>query len=96
MTEEEVLALVKQYSRVDFEEDNFLLSSLISSAEEYIFNATGYTIIYEKELEKLAVALLVNHFYENRNIVADKYIYQMPKSIESILRQLEYCYDDDE
>lgn|GEM_PF-1617167 len=92
MSNAEVLALVKQYLRVDFEEDDNLLSSLILVAEEYIFNATGYTISYQREIEKLAVALLVNLYYENRNVVSEKSLHKLPHSIDSILRQLEYSY----
>ncbi|ADU30360.1 head-tail connector protein [Evansella cellulosilytica] len=88
-----ILDLVKQYSRVDFKEDDLLLSSLISQAEEYIKNATGHEVTYERELEKLAVCLLVNHYYDERGIVSHQQVNKLPHSIESVLQQLEFCYE---
>ncbi|WP_078382338.1 head-tail connector protein [Sutcliffiella halmapala] len=94
MDKSELLNYVKGFIRVDFEEDDRLISSLILLAEEYIFNATGYKVVYKKELEKLAVSLLVSHFYENRGIVSDRPVNKISQSIESILLQIEFCYGD--
>lgn len=73
-----------------------MLSSLILFAEEYVENAIGYKVTYERELEKLAVTLLVSHYYDNRGIISDRIVYQVPRSIESILRQLEYSAGEED
>lgn len=69
-------------------EDSFI-TSLIVSAENYIKNATGKTFDSANELYKLAIKMLLSHWYTKREIVgkADKLAY----SLDSILFQLTYC-----
>lgn len=78
---------LKNYLRVDFEDDDPLIQSLQVAAEQYITNA-GITKDYTMELYKLAVKLLVGHWYDNREVVgqAQKLAY----SLESIIVQLKY------
>ncbi len=68
---------VKEYARIDIDEDDQLLGTLITAAEEYLKNATGKEypetdadgnrINYE--LEKIYLQLLIAHWYEQRSIV---------------------------
>ncbi|MCM1184445.1 MAG: head-tail connector protein [Roseburia sp.] len=68
---------VKEYARIDIDEDDRLLETLIKSAEEYLKNATGKEypetdkngnrINYE--LEKIYLQLLIAHWYEQRSPV---------------------------
>ena len=65
---------VKAYARIDIDEDDSLLETLIGSAEEYLKNATGKEypemdesgneIIYT--LEKIYLQLLIAYWYEKR------------------------------
>lgn len=65
---------VKQYARIDIDEDDQLLQTLITAAVEYLKNATGKeypetdeagkTISYE--LEKIYLQLLIAYWYESR------------------------------
>ena len=65
---------VKEYLRVDIEEDDQLLQMLITAAVEYLKNATGkeYPEKDEKgnaityELEKVYLKLLIAYWYEKR------------------------------
>ena len=67
---------VKEYARIDIDEDDQLLETLIVAAEEYLKNATGKEypetdkdgnkIGYE--LEKIYLQLLIVHWYEQRSI----------------------------
>lgn len=66
---------VKQYARIDIDEDDQLLETLIVSAEEYLKNATGkeYPEMDENgnkinyKLEKIYLQLLITHWYEQRS-----------------------------
>ncbi len=68
---------VKEYARIDIDEDDSLLESLIVAAEEYLKIATGkeYPEIDEEgnkinyELEKIYLQLLIAYWYEQRSPV---------------------------
>lgn len=83
---------IKLYLRIDGEEEDALLSSLIIAANEYIKNATRPDVDETSELYKTAVKLLISHWYENRGAVL---IGSISKSLEfglqSILIQLSHC-----
>lgn len=65
---------VKQYARIDIDDDDQLLETLIIAAEEYLRNATGNEypetdsdgnrINYA--LEKIYLQLLIAYWYEKR------------------------------
>jgi uncharacterized phage protein (predicted DNA packaging) len=65
---------VKEYARIDIDEDDQLLETLITAAEEYLKNATGkeYPETDESgnkinyELEKIYLQLLISYWYEKR------------------------------
>lgn len=60
---------VKEYLRVDIEEDDMLIQTLISAAVEYLKNATGKEYSDKEanyELEKIYLKLLIAYWYENR------------------------------
>lgn len=67
---------VKQYARIDIDDDDQLLETLIVAAEEHLKNATGkeYPETDENgnkinyELEKIYLQLLIAHWYEQRSI----------------------------
>ena len=69
MTEENLLSHVKQYLRIDGDYDNDMLSLLISSAKEYLANAGVKE--QANELYKLAITMLVTHWYEERQQSVD-------------------------
>lgn len=75
---------VKQYLRIDGSEDDNFLTSLITAADEYLFDAGVRSTISFRY--KLAVMLLVSEWYENRTIrgVSSDVSY----SVNSIILQL--------
>lgn len=85
------LSEIKEYIRVDYDDDDELLEELKGAAEEYLINA-GIEVNYKSRLYKLAIKMLVIHWYENRETVL---IGSLSKSIEyslaAILKQLRYC-----
>ena len=66
---------VKKYARIDIDDDDMLIETMIASAEEYLKNATGkeYPETDENgnkinyELEKIYLQLLIAHWYEQRS-----------------------------
>ena len=81
---------LKLYLRVDGTDDDTLISGLQLAGEEYLTNA-GITKDYTKELYKLAVRLLVGHWYDNRIAVNVGSISKnLEYSLSSIILQLKY------
>jgi uncharacterized phage protein (predicted DNA packaging) len=85
---------VKNWLRVDFTDDDALLSTLISAAEEYLKNATGIEYNDQNHLAKLFCMTLIADWYENRELVG-RASDQVRPIIQSILTQLSYAYDSD-
>lgn len=85
---------VKNWLRIDFSEDDTLLTTLISAAEEYLKNATGITYDSENHLAKLLCMTLIADWYENREMIG-KTTDQTRPIIQSILTQLTYSYGGD-
>ncbi len=65
---------IKEYARIDIDEDDPLLETLIAEAEEYLKNATGREYPETDSdgkpvnyaLEKIYLQLLVAYWYEKR------------------------------
>lgn len=87
---------VKDYLRVDIEEDDPLLETLIIAAVEYLKNATGkeYPATDEEgnaikyELEKIYLKLLIAYWYENRT-PAGKVGEEFSQMTKSLILQLQ-------
>ena len=81
------IAELKLFLRIDGIEEDLLIQSLQSAAEEYLLNA-GVRKDYTKFLYSLAVKMLVGHWYENRSVVgkADKLAF----SLDTMILQLLY------
>lgn len=84
----------KKYLRLDvddIEEDNDVIP-LILAAEGYLTNA-GCTLNTGDEVAKLAIKMLVVHWYENREPIGkgDKLAY----GLQALITQLQYCYSSE-
>lgn len=82
---------VKDYAKVEDQEESSQIESLTIAAKNFLKNA-GINITAEmesNELYKLAIKILVTHWNENREVIgkADKLAY----SLDSIIGQLKYC-----
>jgi uncharacterized phage protein (predicted DNA packaging) len=82
----------KSWLRIDFSEDDALLSSLISASETYLKNATGIEYDNSNHLAKLFCMVLISDWYENRELVG-RASDQVRPIINSILMQLTYGGD---
>lgn len=85
---------LKLFLRVDGNEEDSLIKSLQSAAEEYLTDA-GIMKNYNKEKYKLAVEILVNHWYENRAVeTIGKNVSKVAFGLDTILIQLKYSQGD--
>ena len=82
---------VKDWLRVDFIDDDTLITTLINAAEEYLKNATGITFDATNYLAKIFCMTLIADWYENRELIG-KASDQVRPILQSILSQLTYSY----
>ena len=88
------LTEIKLFLKVDHEEEDSFIQGLQLSAEEYLTNA-GIAKDYEKELYKLAIKILVTHWYENRAVeTVGKNVSKISFGLDTIILQLKYNQGD--
>ncbi|AOY76679.1 head-tail connector protein [Clostridium formicaceticum] len=90
------LQQTKNWLRVDGDEEDTVIETLIAAAELYLKNMTGIEFDSTNKLAKLLCMTLVSDWYENRALVTvavgPKTSEKMRRTIESMLLQLQYCY----
>jgi uncharacterized phage protein (predicted DNA packaging) len=74
----------KDYLRVDTSDDDTLIASLITAADQYL-KESGCDESTNPELYALAQKLLISHWYENRGVVA---VGTVTKTLEFSLQSL--------
>lgn len=85
---------LKLFLKIDYDEEDDLIQGLQLSAEEYLTNA-GINKDYSKELYKLAIKILVSHWYENRLVEnVGKNTTKIAFGLDTILIQLKYSQGD--
>lgn len=83
----------KMWLRVDGDEEDLQLNSLIIASEMYLKNATGRTFDDTNELARLFCLTLIVDWYENRELGAGNVSGSTRYTINSMLLQLKYCGD---
>lgn len=97
MTDEELEEL-KRYLKIDYleEKDEKDLKKFYKRAKISIPNQVGPIDLNNedaKEQFEQACALLVEHWYDNRQAFRiGNAAYEIPHSLDSLLRELRYCY----
>lgn len=84
-----MLEEVKDYLRIDHDEEDLQILSLISASECYLSNS-GVKKDYENELYVLAVKLITSQMYENRLGGSLDKSPSYCLSVQSIIAQLAY------
>lgn len=82
-----MLEMVKEYLRVDGNDDDYIIGHLIETAKSYVKSATNIAYDEDNHLYKMALLLLVVRWYENRNLVGKND--DLDYTISSILLQIE-------
>lgn len=84
------LSEVKNYLKVDLDDDDSLISMMITAAEHYLINA-GVTIDNTDPLVKVALLALICDWYENRSTFSESiHAKEVGISINMIITQLKY------
>lgn len=86
----------KEWMRVDGDEDDAAIDTLIKSAELYLKNATGRKYDHTNQLAKLFCLVLVTDWYENRELKGEKVGEKVRFIIQSMLTQLQYGGESDD
>lgn len=82
----------KQYLKIDNDDEDSDIQSLINGAELYLYNATGKTFDNTNPLAKLYCRILVTEWYENRSLMEEyKTSGKVRFTLQSIMLQLQYC-----
>ncbi len=84
------LNLAKQYLQVDADDDDDLITLLISAAESYITNATGKTFDSSCALAQLTALKIISVNYSNRNNVLPGRNVLIPNFIQGDIFKLKY------
>lgn len=85
---------IKNSLRIDHNEDDSLLGTIIETAESYVFGAISaseddYQTVSDYEQYEWAVSLLAQHWYLNRQEASAKH---MPMTVLSLIQQMRGKY----
>ena len=86
------IEILKQYIRIDTDDDDILLEQLQQGAETFLKNS-GITVSYENPLYCTAINMLVANWYDNRDNLAGKDTISI--QFKNILVQLAYSQRKD-
>ncbi|MBM7598474.1 putative phage protein (predicted DNA packaging) [Virgibacillus halotolerans] len=89
-----MLELAKEYLRVDGNDEDLIIRSLIDTAKQYIKSATNVDYKEDNHAYKMVVLLLTTRWYENRNLVGKND--DLDYTISSMLLQIELDGDSRE
>lgn len=85
---------LKLFLKIDGDEEDELIEGLQLGAEEYLTNA-GIIKNYKKGLYKLAIKILVSHWYENRSVgIIGHHVSKIGFGLDTIITQLKYNQGD--
>lgn len=83
---EEILNIVKQYLRIDYEDDDNILKIIIETSKEYIINSIGYFNIEIAQMQILLFAICAE-LYEERTFTVTKKV-EKNYIVKNIIGQL--------
>ncbi|EPY2286131.1 head-tail connector protein [Clostridium sporogenes] len=81
---------VKEYLKIDGDEEDIYLEILIKAAEEFIFNGTGKIFDSNNKLAKIVALFLIGDMHENRTMTTEKVGAKVREIVTMILIQLAY------
>lgn len=85
----------KKYLRIEDEEEDVSISSLLSSSSLFLINATRPDVNTSGKLFKHAQLFLISHWYENReSYIIGQAVNKLPFALDSLIKQLQYGVDE--
>lgn len=93
MVYQEELSEIKNYLRIDFDDDDILLNTIILAGKEYIKNAIGYIEMGKPSFRVLLYTICAD-LYERRSYLIDKAIHTN-KIIKSLILQLQLVGEEE-
>lgn len=83
----------KQHMRIDIDDDNTYIQTLINAAEQFITTTTGKTFDSTNALAKTACLLIIADLYDNRGLTSDGIKDKTRDIVTLILNQLSLSGD---
>lgn len=81
----------KEFLKVDYEDEDILIESLIEASEIYLKNATGIEFDNTNPLAKLYCRVLIYEWFRDKNLMKEEKVSNQVKfTLQSILLQLQY------
>lgn len=80
---------VKEYLKIDYEDEDLLLNNLIIVADDYILSATGKAHKKSPKAD-LIRKLLIHEWYKDRSLIEDKDAGKVRYIVSSIMLQLKF------
>lgn len=90
------LEVAKKWLRVDGDDEDSIIETLIGAAETYLHNSTEVEFDSTNQLAKLFCLVLCADWYENRDLIGQQPSDKVRFTIQSILAQLQHVYGGDE
>ena len=89
------LSVIKEYLKIDFDDDDRLLEMLLGAARKYLFDAVGYKPDETDERVKLLLLVLISDWYEHREytestLKTQNISQKVRYTVRSIVLQLQY------
>ena len=82
------LTNLKSFLRIDFNDDDAYITSLIDISKDYIKEQTGVKYTYKDSVYNQAVFLMVQHFYDNKTIMTEKAVNEIPYTLTSMIHHI--------
>lgn len=81
----------KAFLKVDYNDEDLTIESLIMASEMYLKNATGKEFTNKNQLAVLYCKVLINEWFSNRELMQGKDVSEKVRfTLQSILLQLQY------
>lgn len=82
------LKTVKDYLRIDFDDDDAYLTQLIKLSKDYIYQQSGVEYNADDEVYNQAMLFCVSHFYGNRQPLTEKTVTNVPFTFDSLVKHI--------
>lgn len=82
------LKTVKDYLRIDFDDDDTYLTQLIKLSKDYIYQQSGVEYNADDEVYNQAMLFCVSHFYGTKQPLTEKAVTNVPFTFDSLVKHI--------